>query len=482
MSELKLPALQGSQIAKGNAPMRQSQPTNPSTVAAGYQFVPRRWQGYTQEMLLSYQGMRPETLLDMLADLNGDVHLALWNTLRMVGRGLKIEVRPLDDSQQDEEGQRLADQIASMVNVREGGISSLLDNLVFALYVYGGCAVEVVPDLRRGQPFGVIDWFAVHPDSIRASRDPDDLQRVVFYQQRYNLAGGTNNTASTNGALGYTRLNPTTFFYSAFDAAPDDPYGRSPIRAALSHVFADIRLLQDLGRWVHVNAWGHFVAEVDAEKLLKLVPPNVAADPVEFDAWMKAEQASALTSLRGMQPEDVASVPSFITVRSIRADSTGFNVEPVSRLIERKLIRDLKQLPVLMGSNEGTTETHSTVQWEIYSAGISSLQRKIAHILEQAFTVSLRLYGHPAIVRVSFASVRASDRLSDAQAAAIELSNAATKRDQGWQTQDEASLETTGTPAVVNNLTILPAKSEVGADLGFGSNPTLPVARNEEAV
>jgi hypothetical protein len=110
----------------------------------------------------------------------------------------------------------------------------------------------------------------------------------------------------------------------------------------------------------------------------------------------------------------------------------------------------LQELPVLMGSNEGTTETHGTVQLEVYASHIESFQKIISNLLEKLFSATLQVWGIAGKVLWFFEPVRTTDRVKDAQADLMESKAEAFKRDQGWKTQDEVSIEITGHEAVAD--------------------------------
>jgi hypothetical protein len=121
-----------------------------------------------------------------------------------------------------------------------------------------------------------------------------------------------------------------------------------------------------------------------------------------------------------------------------------FDVNAVIRVIERRLIRSLKQLPVLMGSNEGTTETHGTVQWSIYVQGLQALQSAIVFVLEHMLQITLDVSGRQATAEVSFERIRTIDRLQEAQAEQIEIRNGLMKFAAGLQSWEETAIELTG--------------------------------------
>lgn len=133
-----------------------------------------------------------------------------------------------------------------------------------------------------------------------------------------------------------------------------------------------------------------------------------------------------------------------MTIDNAAPNGRLFDVSAVMRIIERRMIKALKQLPVLMASNEGVTETHGTVQWKIFVAGLQSLQVPVEFILSKAGELALRAAGMQGTVKIEFERISTSDRLADAQAQSIEIGNAVKKWQAGFQTWEESSIEVTG--------------------------------------
>jgi len=148
--------------------------------------------------------------------------------------------------------------------------------------------------------------------------------------------------------------------------------------------------------------------------------------------------------LRGYVTDDTFIHWDFVKVEGVDSSGKMLQVAPLIRVLELRTIRALKQLPVLMGSNEGTTETHGTVQFEIYAAGIRALRNKVDWVIERMLTTALNVLGVQAAVVMEWEDIRTSDRLKDAQAEQIEIQNATAKVMNGWWANEEAAMEIVG--------------------------------------
>jgi len=108
-------------------------------------------------------------------------------------------------------------------------------------------------------------------------------------------------------------------------------------------------------------------------------------------------------------------------------------------VLDRMIVSGTKQLPVLLGRNEGATTTHATVQWQIYAAGIEALREHAGRMLEWLHNTALRVYGRASHAVVTFEPLRKSDREAEARAAKAETETLVTQVQAGWITNDEAA-------------------------------------------
>lgn len=430
---------------------RQTQPTNVNPLGMlSYSFLPRRqYQDLDLTDLHSLgRGLSAQQMLEMFADLSPHVSKALGNKVLLTNGGYDYEVKSLDGKRDLTRAKALLDEMVELINRNSGGLDALIDSWASTVVLQGAVAGEIAltEDLSEVQ-----DVYAVQPWSIYFQRDAD--QALVPYQQQVLITGGPNGTTNVHGfgatAYPYKRLNPLTFNYIPYQAFPDDPYGRSPIASVLQVIAFDLQMQKDLQRWAHVNAWGRMDVEILEAEVLKNAPTfqNDLTGQKKRD-WVAARIAEFATAYKRMQSDDAIIHGSAVQVKGIDTSAKTFQVDGLLRVVDRRMFMALQELPVLMGSNEGTTETHGTVQLEIYANHIASIQRIVANLLEKLFAVALQVYGIACKVIWKFKAVRSTDRLADAQAEQLEATNQAFQRDQGWITQDAASIKITGSAAV----------------------------------
>lgn len=429
---------------------RQTQPTNVNPLGMlSYSFLPRRqYQDLDLTDLHSLgRGLSAQQMLEMFADLSPHVSKALGNKVLSVNSGYTYQVKTKDGKRDLTRAKALLEEIIEGLNKDAGGIDALIDSWTATVVLQGAATAELAltEDLAD-----IEDVYAIQPWSIYFQRDAE--QNLVPYQRQVMTTyGGANGQNAQGGVYGYPfkRLNPLTFCYIPYQNFPDDPYGRSPIASVLQVIAFDLQMQKDLQRWAHVNAWGRMDVEILEEMVLKNAPTfaNDLNGQKKRD-WVAAQISGFASAYKTMQSDDAIIHGSAVQVKGIDTSAKTFQVGDLLARIDKRMFMALQELPVLMGSNEGTTETHGSIQFEIYAKHIASIQRLLANLLEKLFSVALQVYGIAAKVIWVFNPIRSSDRLADAQAESVENQTAAFQRDQGWKDQDEVSVEITGHKAV----------------------------------
>ena len=113
------------------------------------------------------------------------------------------------------------------------------------------------------------------------------------------------------------------------------------------------------------------------------------------------------------------------------------------------MARATKTMPLVMGISNTTTESNAIIQWQIYLAGIKSIQTLLENMIGRLLTLSLQCQGVPGTVTFKFNEVASIEALRDSQTVSQEANNAAFMYAMGWISQDEASEMVTGTKADV---------------------------------
>jgi hypothetical protein len=423
--------------ATSAAVARQTAPSNALSLF-GWTVIPRRAAQAIDVSRLDVRRMSAQALLSILSDMSPEVSLALWNELRLtVGEYRLIAKKPTGDTP-DATAQAAVDEIVAGVNQKGGGLESLLVQWVQTLFLQGAAAAELIPteDLKD-----VSDVIAVQPYMIEYRRDP----KGAMAPWAPDLKGEVK------------ALNEQLFWYVPLDSEPDDPYGRAPASPVIGEVMFNLQLFADLKAAIHTNAWGRLDVTVLRELVQAVAVKVSPGNATEAARWMESQLGEIQSVYNSLQPDDTFIHWDWVKVGNVDSSGKVLQIAPLIRVLELRTIRALKQLPILMASNEGTTETHGTVQWQIYAKGIDALRRKVGWLAERILKTALELRGIQARVEIEWEPLRTTDRKLDAEAEGLEIANEIAKRDQGWITQNDSSIAVTGTKAVGEAPVALPA-------------------------
>lgn len=423
---------------------RDTKPSNRIFDGLGISFIPRR--SYHRIDIDKFDANRynAQQILDVLADVSGEVGIALWNTLRLGAVNWTFEVRSLDGKRILVRAQkRLNDFYDYDVNQQFGGFPVLVRQLFQTTFLQGAhaCELEVTADQRE-----VVEIHPVQPWTIKFKRD--DEQKYRMYQE-------------VPGQHEPIELNTNLVWYVPMDPAVDDPYGRSPAAPVIWPLTFDLQFLRDLKQSIHVAGWGRLDVSIIQEVALANAPPDVKQDSKKLKDWLDTITNDVKTAFESLRSDDTFIHTDAVSVKSVDPKGTMTTAAPLTRLLEIRLTRALKQLPVLMGGGVEGTETQGTVQYEIYTNGLGAIRDIIGFTLSRVSETILRVWGIQAKVTVIWPSIRTKDRLREAQAEQLEIINEVWKRDQGWNDNDEATEAITGKPKAVADPLIVSAPSPV---------------------
>jgi hypothetical protein len=386
------------------------------------------------------RNMPPSKLMELLADVSPDVSRALWDFLLFCNPGWTARAYKPGTKTEDKAAQKALDDFLSNLhgtysvpNVTPADV--VLDTLFMGAFLRGGFFAELVLDADGRMP---LEIATPDPATVRFRRVRDEERGPVWQIGQQQIGG-------------FVPLDRPTVCYVPIHPLPGKPEGRPLAAPALFTTLFLIGLFHDLRRVVSQQGYPRLDIEIDYDLLKDAMPEEAKDDPVEFEKWLDALVASVEEHYGKLEPDDA-----FIHGKAVKVnrpvgavDSRSLGaVEGIIKALERQAIRALKTMPLLFGVNEATTETHANRQWEIHVAGIKSLQHLCETMLERLLTFALLVQSIQADIEFRFSELRAAERIRDAQAEALEIANAARKRDEGWQKQDESAQQIVGHKAV----------------------------------
>jgi len=375
----------------------------------------------------------PAQLLEVLADLSPEVSRALWDALRMMNPGWKAKAMQLKGDKQDTRAQAALDDFINRMSDYHGTFDVVVGRLYLGAFLRGALCGELVLDRRGRMPLDIATPDAA---SVRFRKRTDPERGEVWQAGQWQ-------------AYQFKPLDIPTFRYVPIDPMPGSPYGRPMAAPALFTSLFLLGMMHDLRRVIQQQGYPRLDVKIDIEQLIKAAP-QLATDTTKFNDFVAALVAEVETVYSSLQPDDAYIHTSNISQEVVGAASGNHlaGIDAVITALERMSVRALKTMPLLMGISDAVGDVQSNRMWEIHVAGIKSIQHYCETVLERLFGLALQAQGIQARVQFRFAELRAAERFRDAQTEAMEIANEISKRDQGWQSQDEASVAITGSPAV----------------------------------
>lgn len=375
-------------------------------------------------------------VLDLLTRLHPDLSSALWTFLRLTNPAWSYEVVDLPGrNQRPLTGRPLAatDAFVQRLNDHYRSINIMINRLFMAAFLRGGVLAELTllndrtPDLIVTPDPSILQW-----KRIPAEGDPT---RHRWQIGQYEPTGR------------WAHLEYPTVAYTPIDPLPDTPWGRPLAEPAVFVCVFLLGLLHDLKRVVQQQGYPRLDIAVD---IAAIAEPYGDDGPQTYDE-MRDFANAVITQVQSvystLKPDDAYIHDSSIAVnKPVGAVDTSVlgGIDTLVRVLERMSIRALKTLPVLMGVNESTTETHARIQWRVYQRNIASLQADVAGLLNYLLTQALRVQGLPGYVIWTFTQLDASDQYTNAQTRQLEIANARAAYDHGYIDQDAAAAMAVG--------------------------------------
>jgi hypothetical protein len=368
--------------------------------------------------------MSAARLLELLQDFSPEVSRGLWDFLRMCNSGVEITASNPNTGKPYKRGQQAVDGFLKILKGYYGSVDVLYHRLFFSAWLRGAVFSELVLNKEGRLP---IDIATPDPWTARFRRIVDEERGYIWELGQWQKGE-------------FVSLNRETIQYVPIDPFPNSPYGRPMVSPALFGAMFLMGLLHDLKRVVEQQGYPRLDISVDLSAMRESMPDSIKQDPAKFKAWVDSAIAEIADYYSKLEPDDAYVHTSPIAVNrpvgAVDARSLGA-VDGLLRALDRMLFRALKTMPLLMGSNEATSETHANRQWEIHVASIRAIQHPVETVLGRFFELGLQAQGIAASVKVEFAELRASEEMRDAQVQQLKLKNARTAYDNGLINQDE---------------------------------------------
>lgn len=402
--------------------------------------------------------MSPSRLLELLADLSPEVSKALWDFLRFANAGwTATAMRPSGKMPGTAAHQKALDDFLTVLKDRYGSVDVIIGRLFMGAFLRGALFAELVLDDSKTRP---LDIATPDPATARWHKTLDPDLGVVNQLGQYQ--GGT-----------FVALDYPTVRYLPVDPFPSRPDGRALAAPALFSAVFQLSMLHDIRRVVQQQGYPRIDIAIILEKLIAAMPPSERSNTAKIKEWVEDTIRDVEEHYSALEPSDAYVHTDDVQVNrpvgTLDTASLGA-VATIIEALERMETRGLKTMPLLMATNQSSSETQSTREYEAYIGSIKAIQHLVEGLLEHLLTLALRAQGIPAIVQWRFAEVRAAELIRDATTESMQIANASAKYAAGWIDQETASLEITGHPPDVDAPRTSGNASAVDVSLSTGDN------------
>ena len=156
-----------------------------------------------------------------------------------------------------------------------------------------------------------------------------------------------------------------------------------------------IGLLYDIRRVISQQGYYRLDFTFDLEKMQqKAAAAGIKQN--EYDDFIQEQLEKIRVLYDQLHPSDSLAHTDDLEISDIggamNAQGLGA-LNSVIDLLRNDLTMACKTIPILMGINNSTSETHANRQWENYMGSIRSCQRTLKDKLDETFTLALRYQG-----------------------------------------------------------------------------------------
>lgn len=275
------------------------------------------------------------------------------------------------------EGQAATEEFIERISQNQGSFTSVIDKMLSGAFIRGSYFFELILDNRFPIDLAVGDPILVRYERRKSRR------RGQYWQAGQIKKGEF-----------YPFLHDTVI-HAPVNSIISSPYGIPLIDSSIFSALFMVGLLYDIRRVISQQGYYRLDFSIDWEVMDRKIKAN-AVKPADVDAFIGKRIEEIRKYYDSLEPNDSLAHTSDIEIKDIGGALNTEGLGAINAVIDwlnNQLTLSCKSVPILMGVNNSTSETHANRQWENYMATIRSCQRKLAEKLNQIFTLALRYQG-----------------------------------------------------------------------------------------
>ena len=241
-----------------------------------------------------------------------------------------------------------------------------------------------------------------------------------------------------------------TVVYAPVNSQITTGYGIPLINSSIFAAVFMIGLLYDVRRVISQQGYYRLDFSYDVEQMNKKVANNAfQLGTDEADDFIEEQLDRLRTFYDQLGPADSIVHTSDVEVDDISGSMNAQGLGALNSVIDllrNQLTLACKSVPILMGINNSTSETHANRQWENYMGTIRSCQRTLVDKLDRIFTLALRYQGIQDRVKFQFRELSATTAMILAQTEIASLESIDKALNMNIRTMNADGKEVIGTP------------------------------------
>lgn len=355
---------------------------------------------------------------------NENVGQALSNYVALANTGHKITFDSSVKPDQVDKMRKHLKKVSKNWHYGSAGIHGIANKMFTQALISGAVSAELIPTLRLD---GLSRITFPLPESIRFVYNKR-YERYEPYQKVTTLKVNEDNL------MGLKKLNVNTFKYVAISGDTESPYPNPPYLPVLTSV-ADQKVMRQNIQFIIRQMGIMGFLELLVEKPVQTPGTSDQQYERELEAYLDKCKRSIVSSMRdgvmvGYQEDH--------EFQFHTASASASGVAELYNQNEATMFSGLKQDPALSGRSTGSTETHITIVFTKLLSELANIQLAVAHVLEQACELELRLAGFKFnTLEIEFKASTIQDDLKLQQAQEIKIRNLRQLRMDGIISQDQ---------------------------------------------
>lgn len=391
----------------------------------------RRNQANTDLTTLRYGATTSEIMRDY-ADNSPDVSHAVESIMRFaITDRYTLVAKDLETDTIDPDATRLVQTFASRLNKlpptfkgfsQQTSINASSESFIYQLLLNGTCGGELVLD---------------------SAKYPSHIQTISTNNLKYRSGGDKVIPYIKDGTEEIVLDTPAVKIIS-LSQDPETPYAKSWFKAAVQSVISSTEFTNDLRRSFRKASLPRVEATIDIEKFKQTLSPEILYDEEKFNKKLSKTLSDLEDTLNGLNPQDALVHFDIVAVQHLTAGnaSNHENVQTHADLVNGQMSAGLHTLPSILG--RGESQTTASTETVLFLKLVESLQSRVNELYSYLLTLACRLYGFDVTVDFKYRKPSLRPEIEEESFLSVRQSRVRELLSDGFISDEEASLELTG--------------------------------------